>query len=226
MRVYKTHCQDVVPRKACFCRHEGHRPWAATKGIVPGRTPDPLWVFMRASSRSSSALLARWVFCELAAHVAPLVEEAGPQDALWESLRVFLRHSGGVLYVLKGHLKAASAAFSLKPRRVSLMPGKPTGPMTWPGGSSAHSLLVAGPSGRGPGRCWGKSVRMVLLPPTLRKFRSCSHTLRCHWGCGGTLCRSPCRQAQSLTFRSRLRCVAGYQKCVRYGHAPEVVCPV
>ena len=50
-------------------------------------------------------MLARWVFGELAAHVAPLVEEEGLQDALWESLRVFLRRSGGVP---KGHLKAAT----------------------------------------------------------------------------------------------------------------------
>ena len=63
---------------------------------------------MWASGRGSSASLARLVFSELAAQVAPLVEGAGPQDALWEFLRVFLRHSGGVL---KGHLKAASAAF-------------------------------------------------------------------------------------------------------------------
>ena len=63
---------------------------------------------MWASDRGSSATLARLVFSELAAQVAPLVEGAGPQDALWESLGVFLHHSGGVL---KGHLKAASAAF-------------------------------------------------------------------------------------------------------------------
>ena len=63
---------------------------------------------MWASGLGSSAVLARLVFGELAAQVAFLVEEAGPQDAPWESLRVFLRRSGGVL---KGHLKAASAAF-------------------------------------------------------------------------------------------------------------------
>ena len=89
-----------------WCRER--RVSAATRGIAPGRTPDPLWVFMWASGRGSSAVLARLVFGELAAQVAFLVEEAGPQDAPWESLRVFLRRSGGVL---KGHLKAASAAF-------------------------------------------------------------------------------------------------------------------
>ena len=88
-----------------LCRER--RVSAATGGIAPGRTPDPLWVFMWASGRGSSATLARFVFGELAAQVAPLVEGAGPQDALWESLRVFPRHSGGVL---KGRLKAASAA--------------------------------------------------------------------------------------------------------------------
>ena len=64
-----------------WCRER--RVSAATRGIPrparPGRTPDPLWVFMWASSRGSSAFLARWVFCELAAHVAPLVEELGPR---------------------------------------------------------------------------------------------------------------------------------------------------
>ena len=123
---------------------------------------------MWASGRGSSAILARWVFGGLAAQVALFVEGAGPQDALWESLRVFLRHSGGAV---KGHLKAASwqVLHSLRPLRVNLMPRKPTGPMTWPGGSSAHSLVVAVPSGREPGRCQGRLVRMVLLPPTPRK---------------------------------------------------------
>ena len=62
-----------------WCRER--RVSAATRGIVPGRTPDPLWVFMWASGRGSSAPLARLVFSELAAQVAPLVEGAGPQDA-------------------------------------------------------------------------------------------------------------------------------------------------
>ena len=89
-----------------WCRER--RVSTARRGIVPGRAPDPLCVFMWASGRGSSDSLARHVFSELAAQVAPLIEGAGPQDELWEFLRVFLRHSGGVP---KGHLKAASAAF-------------------------------------------------------------------------------------------------------------------
>ena len=89
-----------------WCRER--RVSAAARGIVPGRTPDPLWVCMWASSRGGSAPLARHVFSELAAQVAPLVEGAGPWGGLWEFLRVFLRHSGGVL---KGYLKAACVAF-------------------------------------------------------------------------------------------------------------------
>ena len=89
-----------------WCRER--RVSAAMKGVAPGRAPDPLWVYMWASSRGDSAPLASRVFCELAARVAPLVEGAGEQCGLWESLRVFLRHSGGVL---KGYLKAACVAF-------------------------------------------------------------------------------------------------------------------
>ena len=63
---------------------------------------------MRASSRGGSASLASRVFCELVASVAPLAERHGVQCGLWESLRVFLRQSGGVL---KGYLKAACVVF-------------------------------------------------------------------------------------------------------------------
>ena len=85
-----------------WCRER--RVSAPTRSILPGRTPGPLWVFMGvhvtmwASGRGSSASLASLVFSELTAQVTPLVEGA------W----AFLRHSGGVL---KGHRKAASAAF-------------------------------------------------------------------------------------------------------------------
>ena len=75
----------MVPRDACFCLHEGYCSWAHPR---PGR--------------GSFASLARLVFSELAAQVAPLVEGAGPQDELWEFLKVFLRHSGGVLKAPEG----------------------------------------------------------------------------------------------------------------------------
>ena len=80
---------------------------AAARGIAPGHTPGPLWVYVGLRPGqlrylgTSCLRRARRPF-------ALLVEGAGPQDALWESLRVFLRHNGGVL---KGHLEAASAAF-------------------------------------------------------------------------------------------------------------------
>ena len=89
-----------------WCRER--RVSAASRGIVPGRTPDPLSVYMWASSRGDSAPLASRVFCELVASLAPLAEGHVVQCGLWESLRVFLRHSGGVL---KGYLKTASAVF-------------------------------------------------------------------------------------------------------------------
>ena len=59
---------------------------------------------------------------------------------------------------------------SLGPLLVSLMPHEPTGRMTWPGGSSALSLAGAVPSGKGPSRCQGGLVRMVLLPPLPRRY--------------------------------------------------------
>ena len=89
-----------------WCRER--RVSAASRGIAPGRIPDPLSVYMRASSRGDSAPLASRVFCELVASVAPLAEGPVVQCGLWESLRVFLRHSGEVP---KGYLKAASAVF-------------------------------------------------------------------------------------------------------------------
>ena len=88
-----------------WCRER--RVSAATRGISPGRVPDPLWVFMWASGRAGPTALASSVFSELAACVAPLVS-SGCQGQLWESLRVFMRHSGGVL---KGHLRAACDSF-------------------------------------------------------------------------------------------------------------------
>ena len=81
---------------------------AASRGIAPGRIPDPLSVYMWASNRGDSAPLASRVFCELAASVAPLAEGPVVQCGLWESLRAFLRHSGGVL---KGYFKAATVVF-------------------------------------------------------------------------------------------------------------------
>ena len=99
----------------CICDRRTVKTWcrerrvsAATRGVAPGRAPDPLWVYMWASSRGDSAPLASRVFCELIARVAPLVVGAGEQCGLRESLRVFLRHSGGVV---KGYLKAACVAF-------------------------------------------------------------------------------------------------------------------
>ena len=89
-----------------WCRER--RVSAATRGIAPGRTPDPLSVYLWASSRGDSAPLASRVFCELAASVAPLAEGLVVQCGLWGSPRVFLRHSGGVP---KGYLKAACAVF-------------------------------------------------------------------------------------------------------------------
>ena len=50
-----------------WCRER--RVSAATSGVAPGRAPDPLWVYMWASSRGDSAPLASRVFCELAARV-------------------------------------------------------------------------------------------------------------------------------------------------------------
>ena len=79
---------------------------AATRGIVPGRTPDPLWVW--AADRSVSASLACHAFGALAAKVAPLDESGDPCAGMWESLRAVLRHSGGVL---KGCLKASCDAY-------------------------------------------------------------------------------------------------------------------
>ena len=89
-----------------WCRER--RVSAASRGIAPGRIPDPLSVYMWASSRGDSAPLASRVFRELTASVAPLAEGPVVQCGQWESLRVFLGHSGGVL---KGYLKAASAVF-------------------------------------------------------------------------------------------------------------------
>ena len=89
-----------------WCRER--RVSAATRGIVPGRTPDPLWVYMWASERGVSAPLACHVYGILAAAVAPLVECNDSCVELWESLRVFLRLSGGVL---KGYFKASCDAF-------------------------------------------------------------------------------------------------------------------
>ena len=89
-----------------WCRER--RVSAATRGIVPGCTPDPFWGYMWASSRGGSAPLACHVFSSLAAQVALLVEGIGPRDDFLEFLRVFFRHSGGVL---KGYLKAACVAF-------------------------------------------------------------------------------------------------------------------
>ena len=94
-RTVKTWCREM-------------RVSAASRGIAPGRTPDPLSVYMWASSRGDSAPLAKRVFCELAANVAPLDEEHVVQCGLSESLRALLRHSGGVF---KGYLKAACVVF-------------------------------------------------------------------------------------------------------------------
>ena len=112
-RPCREHIDDVAWAPICdrrtvktWCRER--RVSATTRGIAPGRTPDPLRVYIWASSRGDSAPLARRVFCELAARVAPLVEGSGEQCGLWESLRVFLRHNGGVL---QGYLKAACVAF-------------------------------------------------------------------------------------------------------------------
>ena len=77
---------------------------AATRGVVPGRTPDPLWVYLWAADRCVSATLACHAFGVLAASVAPLAESGDSCVGMWESLKVFLRHSGGVL---KGYLKAS-----------------------------------------------------------------------------------------------------------------------
>ena len=72
-----------------------------------GRTPDPLWVYMWASSRGVSAPLARHAYGILAASVAPLVGCSGPCGELWEALRALLRLSSGVF---KGYLKASCDA--------------------------------------------------------------------------------------------------------------------
>ena len=77
------------------------------RGIVPGRTPDPLWVYLWAADRCVSAPLACHAFGVLAATVASLVEFGDYCGRLWESLRVFLRHSGGAL---KEYLKASCDA--------------------------------------------------------------------------------------------------------------------
>ena len=89
-----------------WCRER--RVSAATRGIVPGRTPDPLWVYLRASERGVSAPSACHAFGVLAAAAEPLVECNESCVELRESLRIFLRHSGGVL---KGYLKASCDAY-------------------------------------------------------------------------------------------------------------------
>ena len=88
-----------------WCRER--RVSAATRGIVPGRAPDPLWVYLWASERGLSDPLACHAFGVLVAAVAPLVECNESCVELWGSLRVFLRHSGGVP---KGYLKASCDA--------------------------------------------------------------------------------------------------------------------
>ena len=89
-----------------WCREK--RSSAATRGIVPGRTPDPLWVYLWAADKCVSAPLACHAFGVLAATVAPLVEFGDSCVGLWESLRAFLRHSGGAL---KGYFKASCGAY-------------------------------------------------------------------------------------------------------------------
>ena len=147
-----------------WCRER--RVSAASRGIAPWRTPDPLSVFMWASSRGDSAPLASRVFCELAASVAPLVEGHVVQCGLWESLRVFLRHSGGVL---KGDIMLLVSS-SLMPLRASLMLHRLVEPMTLLGASYARSPAGVGLSGRDPELCRVGLVRMVFLPPLPRRF--------------------------------------------------------
>ena len=147
----------MVPREACFCRHEG---------IVPGRTPDLLWVFMWATGRGSSASLARLVFSELAARLPPLLMVLVPRMRPGSSSGSSCATAG---VCSRGACRRLVLP-SLGPLRVNLMPRGLTGHVTWPGGSSALSLAGAVPSGKGPSRCQGGLVRIMLLPPLPRKF--------------------------------------------------------
>ena len=89
-----------------WCRER--RVSAATRGIAPGRTPEPLGLYLWAADRCASGALACHAFGALAASVAPLVGSGGACSEMWESLRLFLRHSSGAL---KGYLKASCDAF-------------------------------------------------------------------------------------------------------------------
>ena len=89
-----------------WCRER--RVSAATRGIAPGRTPEPLGLYLWAADRCASGALACQAFAALAATVAPLVEHGGACDDMWESLKLFLKSSSGAL---KGYLKASCDAF-------------------------------------------------------------------------------------------------------------------
>ena len=155
--------------------------------------------------------MARWVFGELAAQVALLVEEAGLEDALWEYLRVFLRRSGGVL---KGHLKAASAAF-LEATACELDAAQ---------ADSAHDLAWrklrsltcrGGAKWKGarslPGKVGEDGVAAAnsqeVSGVVLRHFAA----IEAAEVCSVEALADRHGPARPLTFGSRLRCVAGYQ---------------
>ena len=93
-RAVKTWCRERLPPRGVL--------FLGAHLVLSGCSCGPL------AGAALLRTLARLVFSELAAQVALLAEGAGPQDEPWEFLRAFLRHSGGVL---KGRLKAASAAF-------------------------------------------------------------------------------------------------------------------
>ena len=88
-----------------WCRER--RVSAATRGIVPGRTPDPLWVYLWAAERGVSTPLACHAFGVLAAAVAPLV---GRKESCG-ALGVSQGFPAPRWWCFKGYLKASCDAF-------------------------------------------------------------------------------------------------------------------
>ena len=88
----KEHVDDAAWSLICdrrkvknWCRER--RVSAATRGIAPGRTSEPLGLYLWAADRCASAALACHAFGALAASVAPLVGSGGTCSEMWESLR-------------------------------------------------------------------------------------------------------------------------------------------
>ena len=81
----KEHVDDAAWSLICdrrrvknWCRER--RVSAATRGIAPGRTPEPLALYLWATDRCASGALACQAFAALATTVAPLVEHGGACD--------------------------------------------------------------------------------------------------------------------------------------------------